>query len=103
MSTSNDYIPQLVSQKTKWRYSWNDYVVEICKDEIWDMNRVERTDRELPENLTPIDPHRSLYKVPLYKEAWVNRLAENLRLRIGEAPTWTLCDFFASENENALL
>jgi hypothetical protein len=103
MSTSNDYIPQLVSQKTKWRYSWNDYVVEICKDEIWDMNRVERTDRELPENLTPIDPHRSLYKVPLYKEAWVNCLAENLRLRIGEAPTWTLCDFFASENENALL
>ncbi|KAI9257045.1 hypothetical protein EDC94DRAFT_615126 [Helicostylum pulchrum] len=98
--TFDDYIPQIVTQKTKWRYGWNDYVVEICKDEIWDMNRVERTDRELPVDLTPIIPHRSLYKVSLYKEAWVNRLAENLDLKIGEAPTWTLRDFFASNNED---
>lgn len=100
MVTSNDYVPHIVTQKTKWRYSWDDYVVEICRDEIWDMNRVERTDRELPVDLTPIDPHRTLFKVSLYKEAWVNRLAENLDLKIGEAPSWTLRDFFASENED---
>lgn len=100
MVTSNDYIPQLVTQKTKWLYMWHDYVVEICKDEIWDINRVERTDRELPVDLAPIEPHRTLFKVSLYKEAWVNRLAENLDLKIGEAPTWTLRDFFAYQDEN---
>ncbi|CAO3645304.1 unnamed protein product [Mucor hiemalis] len=92
--TSDDYIPQI------WLYSWHDYVVEVCQDEIWDMNRVERTDKELPLDLSPIEPHRSLFKVSFYKEAWVNRLAENLDLKIGEAPTWTLRDFFASPDEN---
>ncbi|KAG2196751.1 hypothetical protein INT47_009642 [Mucor saturninus] len=100
MVTSNDYQPQIVTQKTKWRYSWNDYVVEICKDEIWNLNNVERKDHELPLDLTPTDPHRTLFKVSLYKEAWVNRLAENLDLKIGEAPSWTLRDFFASETED---
>lgn len=98
--TSDDYIPHIVTQKTKWLYSWHDYVVEICQDEIWDMNRVERTDQELPLDLSPIEPHRSLFKVSLYKEAWQNRLAENLDLKIGEAPTWTLRDFFANGDEN---
>ena len=98
--TSSEYMPHLVTQKTKWRYSWKDYVVEICKDEIWDMNRVERTDKELPLDLSSIEPHRTLFKVSLYMEAWQNRLAENLDLKIGEAPSWTLRDFFASPQED---
>ncbi|KAK4513054.1 uncharacterized protein ATC70_000091 [Mucor velutinosus] len=100
MITSNDYKPQLVTQKTKWLYSYKGYIIEICHDEIWNMNRVERTDYELPVDLTLVDPHRALYKVSLYKEAWVDRFAENLDLKIGQAPSWSLRDFLASPDEN---
>ncbi|GAN00711.1 hypothetical protein MAM1_0002c00133 [Mucor ambiguus] len=100
MVTSNDYKPQLVTQKTKWLYSYKGYVIEICHDEVWDMNRVERTDYELPVDLTFVEPHRALYKVSLYKETWVNRFAENLDLKIGQAPSWSLRDFLASPDEN---
>ncbi|KAI8373709.1 hypothetical protein BD560DRAFT_394104 [Blakeslea trispora] len=100
MTTFNDYIPHNVTQKTKWLYSWRGYVVEICKDEIWDMKRIERKDRELPVDLTIYEPHRVLYKVSLYREAWVNRFAENLTLEIGEAPNWTPNDFLNTEEEN---
>ncbi|OBZ91554.1 hypothetical protein A0J61_00364 [Choanephora cucurbitarum] len=101
MTTFSDYIPNRVTQKTKWLYSWRGYVVEICKDEIWDMMRIERKDRELPVDLTIYEPHRVLYKVSVYREAWVNRFAENLTLKIGEAPNWTLRDFLGSDEENA--
>ncbi|KAI8987668.1 hypothetical protein BDF20DRAFT_851556 [Mycotypha africana] len=101
MLTSSDYIPKIVTQQTKWKYDWKGYVIEICQDEIWDMNRIERPDHELPLDLSLVDPHRILFKVSLYKEAWVNRFAENLTLRIGEAPSWTLRDFLASTDENA--
>ncbi|KAI7901909.1 uncharacterized protein BX663DRAFT_436641 [Cokeromyces recurvatus] len=102
MVTSNDYVPRLVTQKTKWLYSWKEgYIVEICQDEIWDIGRIERPDRELPVDLTLFDPHRVLFKVSLYKESWVDRFAENLNLKIGEAPSWTIKDFLATQEENA--
>lgn len=100
MVTSNDYKPQLVTQKTRWLYSYKGYIIEICHDEVWSMNRVERTDYELPVDLTLVEPHRALYKVSLYKEAWVNRFAENLDLKIGQAPSWSLRDFLAGPDEN---
>jgi hypothetical protein len=100
MVTSKDYVPQLVTQKTKWRYSWRGHVIEICYDEVWDMKRIERPDPELPVDLTPIEPHRALYKVSLYKESWKDRFAENLGLKIGQAPSWTLRDFLVSPDEN---
>ncbi|KAF1805935.1 hypothetical protein V8B55DRAFT_1487132 [Mucor lusitanicus] len=100
MVTSNDYQPQLVTQKTKWLYSYKGYIIEVCHDEVWNMNRVERTDYALPVDLTLVKPHRALYKVSLYKEAWVNRFAENLDLKIGQAPSWSLRDFLASPDEN---
>ncbi|KAI8047407.1 uncharacterized protein B0P05DRAFT_560755 [Gilbertella persicaria] len=83
MATFSDYVPHLVTQKTKWLYNWKGYVVEVCKDEIWDMT-----------HLTAFEPHRSLYKLG------VDRFAENLTLKIGEAPSWTLRDFLGSEEEN---
>ncbi|CEP13605.1 hypothetical protein [Parasitella parasitica] len=103
LATSNDYLPKLVIQKTKWQYSYKGFIIEVCQDEIWDMDRVERTDFELPVDLSLIDPHRSLYKVSLYKESWVDRFAENLDLKIGQAPSWSLRDFLASPDENTRL
>lgn len=100
MVTSNDYIPRLVTQKTEWRYHWRGHVIEICYDEVWDMNRVERPDRELPVDLTPVEPHRALYKVSLYKEDWKTRFSQNLGLKIGQAPPWTLKDFLVNPDEN---
>lgn len=100
MVTSSDYTPELVTQKTKWQYSYKGYIIEVCQDEIWDMNRVERTDLELPVDLSLFEPHRTLFKVSMYKEAWVDRFAENLDLKIGQAPSWSLRDFLASPDEN---
>ncbi|KAI9342139.1 hypothetical protein BD770DRAFT_398763, partial [Pilaira anomala] len=64
LATSDDHIPKI---------SWNDYVVEICNDEIWNMKRIERTDRELPMDLTSISSH---------------------------PPSWTLSGFLALNNED---
>ncbi|KAI8643273.1 hypothetical protein BD408DRAFT_415253 [Parasitella parasitica] len=100
MVTSNDYNPKLITQKTKWLYSYKGFIIEVCQDDIWDMDRVERTDFELPVDLSLVEPHRSLLKVSLYKEAWVDRFAENLDLKIGQAPSWSLRDFLASPDEN---
>jgi hypothetical protein len=100
MVTSSDYTPELVTQKTKWQYSYKGFIIEVCQDEIWDMNRVERTDLELPVDLSLFEPHRTLFKVSMYKEAWVDRFAENLDLKIGQAPSWSLRDFLASPDEN---
>lgn len=95
-----DYNPEIVTQKTKWRYSWNDFIVEICKEELWDFTQIERKDKDLPLDLSGIDPHRSQYKVSMYREAWLNRLAENLCLRVGEAPSWNLRQFLGTKEEN---
>lgn len=100
MVTSNEYVPLLVTQKTKWLYHWRGYVIEICYDEVWDMNRVDRPDRELPVDLSHVEPHRTLYKVSLYKEAWRDRFSQNLGLKIGQAPSWSLKDFLVSPDEN---
>lgn len=100
MVTSDDYTPHLVTQKTTWKYQWKKgYVIEICQDEVWDMAHIKRGDEALPVDLSPIPPHRSLFKVSLIKEAWVDRFAENLNLGVGEAPSWTLRDFLASPDE----
>ncbi|KAI9487138.1 MAG: hypothetical protein EXX96DRAFT_67049 [Benjaminiella poitrasii] len=101
MVISNDYLPRMVTQKTKWLYSWKEgYIVEICQDEIWDIGRIERPDCELPVDLSLFEPHRVLFKVSLYKESWVDRFAENLNLKIGQAPSWTIRDFLATPEEN---
>lgn len=98
-----DYEPKLVTQKTKWSYAYDDsWVIEIDRDEIWDIELLDisKERRDLPVDLSNIDPHRVIYKVSAYKESWVNRFAENLSLRIGELPTWTSDDFLESESEN---
>ncbi|KAI9019557.1 hypothetical protein CLU79DRAFT_757777 [Phycomyces nitens] len=103
ISDVQEYSPKIVTQKSKWVYGWGEYVVEVGRDEIWDISRIHRTDHALPLDLGMTEPHRAFYKVSLYKEAWRNRFAENLNLKIGEAPRWTPSDFLASENEDAHL
>ncbi|KAL0082157.1 hypothetical protein J3Q64DRAFT_1722020 [Phycomyces blakesleeanus] len=98
-----EYAPKIVTQKTKWVYGWGKYVVEVGRDEIWDISRVNRSDLALPLDLGMTEPHRVFYKVSLYKEEWRNRFSENLNLKIGEAPRWTTSDFLASETEDAHL
>ncbi|KAI8393796.1 uncharacterized protein BYT42DRAFT_542000 [Radiomyces spectabilis] len=95
-----DYEPLLVTQKTKWVYGWGEYIVEVGCDELWDLTRVEHNKAGLPLDLGQTEPHRTFYKVSIYKEAWRDRFAENLGLNIGEAPRWTPIDFLAAENED---
>ncbi|CAO3667753.1 unnamed protein product [Rhizopus stolonifer] len=96
-----DYFPETVTQKTKWSYGWLDFVIEICKQELWDLTQIERENDDLDLDLSHIEPHRVLFKVSMYKESWRDRFAGNLDLRVGEAPSWTLRDFLATPKENA--
>ncbi|KAI7872469.1 hypothetical protein BDF14DRAFT_508799 [Spinellus fusiger] len=98
-----EYVPKTVTQKTKWTYGWGDYVVEIGKDELWDISLIQRGESILPIDLGSVDPHRTLFKVAIYKEVWRNRFAENLFLKVGEAPSWTSNDFLATETEDVQL
>ncbi|KAI8994608.1 hypothetical protein BDB01DRAFT_773393 [Pilobolus umbonatus] len=101
MIASKDYIPNRVTQKTLYKYAWNkDYIIEICHDEIWDIESMNREDEYLPVDLSITQPNRSIYKVSLYKEAWLDRFSQNLNLETGEAPQWKLRDFLSSPNEN---
>ncbi|KAG1470753.1 hypothetical protein G6F56_002500 [Rhizopus delemar] len=95
-----DYHPETVTQKTEWRYFWNGFIVEIVQEELWDLIRIKRDDKELPLDFSDIEPHRVLFKVSMYKEAWIDRLSQNLRLKVGEAPNWTIRDFLGTQEEN---
>ncbi|CEI89147.1 hypothetical protein RMCBS344292_03516 [Rhizopus microsporus] len=95
-----DYNPKIVKQKTKWRYSWHDFTIEICQEELWDLDEIKRKDTTLPLDFSKFKPHHKQFKVSMYKEQWVDRFAENLRLRVGEAPSWTIRDFLGTEEEN---
>ncbi|KAG1473992.1 hypothetical protein G6F56_000628 [Rhizopus delemar] len=96
-----DYFPEIVTQKTIWSYGWLDFVIEICKQELWDLTKIERENDDLALDLSHIEPHRVLFKVSMYKESWRDRFASNLDLRVGEAPSWTLRDFLVTPKENA--
>jgi hypothetical protein len=95
-----DYNPKIVKQKTKWRYSWHDFTIEICQEELWDLDGIKRKDTTLPLDFSEFQPHHKQFKVSMYKEQWVDRFAENLRLGVGEAPSWTIRDFLGTEEEN---
>ena len=99
---SRDYHPRLVTKKTKWIYAMHDWILEVGRDDVWDVQRMNfSTDgRDLPVELKESDIKRVIYKFSVYRESWVNRFAENLSLQIGEAPTWTPADFLAGSNEN---
>ncbi|ORE10903.1 hypothetical protein BCV72DRAFT_198671 [Rhizopus microsporus var. microsporus] len=95
-----DYNPKIVKQKTKWRYSWYDFTIEICQEELWDLNEIKREDKTLPLDFSEFKPNHKQFKISMYKEQWVDRFAENLRLGVGEAPSWTIRDFLGTEEEN---
>ncbi|KAI9261739.1 hypothetical protein BY458DRAFT_515758 [Sporodiniella umbellata] len=96
-----DYHPERVVQKTEWRYFWKGFIIEIVREELWDMVRIKRDDRDLPLNFSDVEPHRVQFKVSMYKEAWLDRFSQNLRLKVGEAPNWTLHDFLGTKEDNA--
>ncbi|KAG0171118.1 hypothetical protein DFQ28_001571 [Apophysomyces sp. BC1034] len=96
-----DYQPRCVTQKTKWVYGWGDYVVEVGRDEIWNLSLITHTDKKLPLDLGGTPPHRVIYKVSMYRESWQDRFADNLCLGIGESPRWTPEDFLGTPDENA--
>jgi hypothetical protein len=95
------YRPMIVVQKTKWIYGWkNDYIVEICKDETWNMSEITIKHKDLPVDLSTFDPHRVMFKVSLTKDSWRGRFSQNVNLSIGEAPHWTIGSFLATSDEN---
>ncbi|KAI8878377.1 hypothetical protein K501DRAFT_326063 [Backusella circina FSU 941] len=95
------YRPTVVVQKTKWIYGWkNNYIVEICKDEIWNMSTIAIKHKDLPVDLSTFDPHRVMFKVSLTKVPWRDRFSQNINLSIGEAPHWTIGSFLATADEN---
>ncbi|KAF7724899.1 hypothetical protein EC973_000558 [Apophysomyces ossiformis] len=98
--TVPDYQPKCVTQKTKWVYGYGENVIEIGRDEIWNLALIEHKDKKLPLDLSGTAPHRVFYKVSMYRESWVDRFADNIDLKIGEAPRWTPEDFLCSPNEN---
>ncbi|KAI9497694.1 hypothetical protein BDB00DRAFT_803640 [Zychaea mexicana] len=99
---TRDYEPHLITQKTKWVYALDDWIIEVGRDEVWDIHQIDLSDdrRDLPVNLSSFNPHRVILKFSIYRETWVNRFAENLSLQIGEAPNWTPAQFLANGNEN---
>ncbi|KAI9491950.1 hypothetical protein BDB00DRAFT_766158 [Zychaea mexicana] len=99
---ARDYEPHLITQKTKWVYALDGWIIEVCSDEVWDIHRLGLSkDRlDLPVNLSRFDPHRVIFKFSIYHEKWVTRFAENLSLQVGEAPNWTPVQFLANGDEN---
>ncbi|KAI9243630.1 hypothetical protein BDA99DRAFT_530135 [Phascolomyces articulosus] len=99
---SRDYNPHLITQKTKWVYALDDWIIEVCRDEVWDVRRINSASDgcDLPVDLSDKEVDRTIMKFSIYRETWVNRFAENLSLQIGEAPTWTASQFLSNNNEN---
>ncbi|KAI8089641.1 uncharacterized protein BX664DRAFT_333541 [Halteromyces radiatus] len=89
------YQPHIIKQITTWVYGWGSYVVEVEKEEMWDMANMDDihtsklTTSGLPLDLSKFTPHRVNYHISMYKERWRNRFSDNLNLDIGEAPSWT--------------
>ncbi|KAH8554128.1 hypothetical protein BGW37DRAFT_483561 [Umbelopsis sp. PMI_123] len=92
---------QRVSKKTKWLYGWDDWVVEVGRDEIWLRGQLAQQENGVQCDLSLLEPNKTVWKVAIYKESWHHRLAQNLTLKIGEAPYWKTTDFLASEGEDA--
>ncbi|CAO3630711.1 unnamed protein product [Cunninghamella blakesleeana] len=89
------YRVHLLKQSTKWVYGWKkNYIVEVEKEEFWNVATMMKTNEKLSSSKLPLDfstikPDRVTYNVYLYRESWINRFSENLHLEIGEAPSWT--------------
>ncbi|KAI8061579.1 hypothetical protein BC940DRAFT_310164 [Gongronella butleri] len=105
-----DYQANIVCQNTKWVYAWKDYIIEIQKQEYWDIEEVEPprpkqrvgSTSSLPIDLSLIPPHRTHFAVTMHREAWRNRFAQNLNLQIGEAPTWIPHDFTHGQDDETI-
>jgi hypothetical protein len=100
MIDEDDYDPEFTVQKTVWKYGWGEYIIEVCMDEVWFMDEINHKHKELPVDLSEKEPIRTIFKVSLYKEDWINRFAQNLYLSVGEAPNWNVRSFVASDDEN---
>ncbi|ORZ17720.1 hypothetical protein BCR42DRAFT_412365 [Absidia repens] len=123
MSVTPAYRPHIIKQRTKWVYAWKRYIIEVEKEEMWDMSNMDDTHHTiinsndhnnhhstaaaagLPTDLSSFTPHRVNYYVTMARENWRYRFAENIDLAIGEAPTWTIRDFLANnvDEENTAM
>ncbi|CAO3598274.1 unnamed protein product [Absidia cylindrospora] len=117
MSVTPAYRPHIIKQRTKWVYAWKRYIIEVEKEEMWDMSNMDDAHQAmtnsndnnnhhstaaaagLPTDLSSFTPHRVNYYVTMARENWRYRFAENIDLTIGQAPTWTIRDFLANDTE----
>ncbi|CAO3635112.1 unnamed protein product [Cunninghamella echinulata] len=106
MTNVDLYRPHLIKQSTKWVYGWKKYIVEVEKEEMWDMANMKeysyKTTGGLPLDFSNINPHRVNFHVSMYRESWINRFSENTHLEIGEAPSWTPRNFLLGEDDENL-
>ncbi|RUP50699.1 hypothetical protein BC936DRAFT_138024 [Jimgerdemannia flammicorona] len=90
-----------ICQKKIQRFDWekekNDFIIEVCRDEIWRIDSDSPTPISNVEIRLDNEPHAVMYKVSMRKQSWRTRFAENLRLSAGMAPTWSASDFLESE------
>ncbi|ORX57627.1 hypothetical protein DM01DRAFT_1334225 [Hesseltinella vesiculosa] len=102
-----DFEPHEVCQSTKWCYAWKEYIVEIEKQELWEVRdmhspKAQRGSNTLPLDLSHMAPHCVCYSVNLYKDEWRNRFAQNLNLHVGESPSWLPYDFIRGPKEESM-
>lgn len=93
--STRGYRPTTIKQKKIWAYGHGDWVFEVKREELWDMQDVEVTNPGLPVHLSSIPPHQTQYKFSAHKEVWRNKMSHNTDLKMGEAPEWTSRDFLA--------
>ncbi|KAI8336652.1 hypothetical protein BC941DRAFT_427668 [Chlamydoabsidia padenii] len=107
VSLTPGYKPHIVKQLTKWIYAWEQYTVELEKEEMWDLANMEESEQQqntgLPLDLSSHAPHSVKYHVSMVRESWRNRFADNVHLEIGQAPTWTARDFLCGQESTAAL
>ncbi|RUS17096.1 hypothetical protein BC937DRAFT_90419 [Endogone sp. FLAS-F59071] len=91
-----------ITWKTKWLHYWSErnYVIEICREKIWDEKLSKEKAIGLVVNLAQ-EPNKEIYRISMYKQDWKNRFAMNLNLGVGMAPGWTIHDFLHTNEENA--
>ncbi|ORZ02523.1 hypothetical protein BCR43DRAFT_481679 [Syncephalastrum racemosum] len=89
------YRPMTIKQKKIWAYGHGDWVFEVKREELWDMQDVPVTNPGLPVSLASIPPDQTQYKFSAHKEVWRNKMSHNTDLKMGEAPEWTGRDFLA--------
>ncbi|CAO3692213.1 unnamed protein product [Umbelopsis ramanniana] len=91
---------QKVTKKTKWLYGWGEWVVEVGRDEVWVRQKLAQQENGVQCDLSLLEPSRTVWKVAIYHENWHHRLAQNLTLKIGEAPNWKTADFLSKDGED---